>query len=215
MEAGLKLSIEENQKPTFEYLSKRFPTNYVVGDDHPELLNISLSHSTPLVKIGDYGQPLLFPDSVIAACKSFWPNARDTEYLFIGLITPEREKVLSDCQRRLEKINPSSRVLVKNSSRGREFPEKAWDEDYYREMAKTKFVLCPNGDFVWTYRFFEAILCGAVPIVQSDCSLYEGFQYYTMESAEFRWTEQIASSNYVKAVELIGPPKDIKSLLGL
>ena len=48
-------------------------------------------------------------------------------------------------------------------------------------MAKSKFVLCPNGDFIWTYRFFEAIACGAIPIIEDDLPLYDGFQYYKMD----------------------------------
>jgi hypothetical protein len=52
-------------------------------------------------------------------------------------------------------------------------------------------VLCPNGRFVWTYRFFEATLCATIPIVQITCELYEGFRYLTMDDdvEQMIWNE--------------------------
>ena len=37
---------------------------------------------------------------------------------------------------------------------------------YWDMMQRAKYVLCPDGDFVWTYRFFEAVACGAIPIIE-------------------------------------------------
>ena len=76
-----------------------------------------------------------------------------------------------------------------SSTRGREFPVKSWDESYYEVLADSKFVLCPNGDFIWSYRFFESILCGAIPIVQDPCAAYEGFKFA-------RWSDPFASLVY-------------------
>jgi hypothetical protein len=45
---------------------------------------------------------------------------------------------------------------------------KAWHDDYSTEMSRAEFVIRPNGKFVWTYRFFEAILCGPFQLWKLD-----------------------------------------------
>lgn len=75
-------------------------------------------------------------------------------------------------------------------------------------MAKSQFVVCPNGTFVWTYRFFEAALCGAIPIVEDTCDLYEGFVFYRMSDpvAKLIWTHEIAEHNFRQAERLLTIP---------
>jgi len=89
-------------------------------------------------------------------------------------------------------------LLVTASTRGRIFPIKAWDENYYRLMSRSQFVLCPNGDFVWTYRFFEAAMCGAIPIVQEPAPIYDGFRFAQMNSSASTlvWSRADAEHNY-------------------
>jgi len=38
---------------------------------------------------------------------------------------------------------------------------------YFQTMAESKFVLCPAGDGPWSFRFYETLLCGSIPIVDS------------------------------------------------
>ena len=89
-------------------------------------------------------------------------------------------------------------IVFMTSDRGWCHPTKAWDESYFRLLASSKFVLCPDGQFVWTYRFFEAAMCGAIPIIQNECALYEGYQYYTMSDnfGEIEWCRTDALHNY-------------------
>jgi hypothetical protein len=91
---------------------------------------------------------------------------------------------------------PLGRVLLYSSKRGRVFPIKAWDEEYFRVLLRSRFVLCPNGDYVWSYRFFEAILCGAIPIVEESCPAYAGFHFNTMADSGLVWSREIAEQNY-------------------
>jgi len=88
-------------------------------------------------------------------------------------------------------------VLLMTSDRGWGFPTKAWDHTYFQTLADSSFVLCPDGRFVWTYRFFEAVLCGAIPIVENTCELYDGFRYFTMDDPikEMMWNEADALHN--------------------
>lgn len=118
---------------------------------------------------------------------------------------------------RLLKIKEKSKqtrfndILIWSSNRGRKFPIKAWDEEYYKVLSNSEFVLCPNGDFIWTYRFYEAILCGAIPIIESKCSNYNDFRYRTMEEPlnELVWSREDAEYNYNLCVQRLTVPLEI------
>lgn len=103
-------------------------------------------------------------------------------------------------------------MVIWSSERGRSFPIKAWDEDYFRLLSQAEFVLCPSGDFVWTYRFFEAILCGAIPIVQAACPLYEGFHFLRADTPRAAWVRSPATvaHNFQLACDrLTVPPAEL------
>jgi hypothetical protein len=104
-------------------------------------------------------------------------------------------------------------VVFWSSRRGRHFPGKSWDEEYYELLARSQFVLCPSGDYVWTYRFFEAALCGAIPIVESTCDAYAGFRYQTMRdpARELQWRREDAEHNYALCRDLLTVPSDVLS----
>jgi len=89
-------------------------------------------------------------------------------------------------------------VVFWSSNRGRVFPVKAWDEEYFRLLADSQFVLCPSGEYIWTYRFFESIMCGAIPIIEKSCPAYEGFRYFTMDDSisSLDWSEEDINYNF-------------------
>lgn len=101
-------------------------------------------------------------------------------------------------------------IVFVTSDRGWCHPTKAWDASYFRLLASSKFVLCPDGQFVWTYRFFEAAMCGAIPIVQNECALYEGYRHYTMDDdlAEMEWRRSDALHNHKLCRERMTVPPD-------
>jgi hypothetical protein len=88
---------------------------------------------------------------------------------------------------------------------GRSWPVKAWDPNYVAELGRSHFALCPAGDFHWTYRFFEAIAAGAVPLVESRHALYQGFHYLLMDEAveNVVWSATMAEENYALARALL------------
>jgi len=89
-------------------------------------------------------------------------------------------------------------IVFWSSERGRNFPIKAWDDDYFRLLATSEFVLCPSGDYIWTYRFFEATMCGAIPIIENYCSAYDGFRFRTIDEllSTMKWSREDAEYNY-------------------
>jgi Exostosin family len=60
-----------------------------------------------------------------------------------------------------------------------------FDEHYYRVMCQSEFTLCPGGDLPWSMRFYEAMMCKSIPVLQNRMhhrSLREalrGYKFYT------------------------------------
>jgi hypothetical protein len=105
---------------------------------------------------------------------------------------------------------PELGLQISASQKGRNFPEKIWDQEYYQSLTQAQFVLCPDGDYTWTYRFFEAALCGAIPVIENTCPSYDGFECFTMAEATDRlvYSPEMAERNYAKAVERLTLPLD-------
>lgn len=115
--------------------------------------------------------------------------------IFRGPLRPLRKYVVvPPVERRAEHQN----VVFVTSDRGWRHPTKAWDASYFQLLADSKFVLCPDGKFVWTYRFFEAALCGSIPIIQNECALYDGFRTFAMGDPlrELEWDRDDALHNF-------------------
>lgn len=87
-----------------------------------------------------------------------------------------------------------------------------FDADYYLTMIQSNFTLCPSGDHPWSERFYEAIMAGSIPLINSteldllhtDIAFWfdnVGYKYFTtdqmptmmMSSHEL---ENIAQQNY-------------------
>lgn len=56
--------------------------------------------------------------------------------------------------------------------------------DYYNDLFRSKFVLCPEGTGIDTHRVYESILCGATPVVlrNSLSHLYENLPVCILNS---------------------------------
>lgn len=192
--------------------------------------SFEVDHSRPKTSIGSIERPLIFPKSIVKYCRSLWGEKRKIKISFEGLVTEKRKKILSRYAKnnfgKEKKIysrapamhrikNKIRRALglqaesysvkigdmnVFSSRRGREFPVKAWDEEYFRLLSNSKFIICPNGDYVWSYRFFESILCGAIPIIEEKCEAYSGFFFYKLTDnvSSLKWSKKIANQNYNK-----------------
>jgi hypothetical protein len=99
-------------------------------------------------------------------------------------------------------------VKILLSDDGRVFPKKSWNTDYYAALLEAEFVLCPDGDFskdgvAWTYRFFESILCGAIPVIENSCPAYAGFRFRTMREplGSLVWSRADAEANFELALQ--------------
>lgn len=199
--------VSPNLENRISYLKKVFNIEYQVCESNLNCSSeiIKINHSTPFTQIFEIKKDLIFPKSMFVFLKSNWPQLREIEFSFSGFISSKRKYTLQNWMSKnfindnnsiesfSEKMlkllfdflnidysfkNKIGSVLVLSSNHGRNFPIKSWDENYYNNNLNSKFVLCPSGDFIWTYRFFEAIICGAIPVVEEYCPLYEGFKFY-------------------------------------
>ncbi len=107
-------------------------------------------------------------------------------------------------------------VKIYMSDQGRVFPRKSWNEAYYDLLLDSKFVLCPSGDFksngvVWTYRFFEAAICGAIPVIEEPCAAYEGYHYRLMSAPldSLQWSREEAEHNFELARQRLTIDREI------
>ena len=100
----------------------------------------------------------------------------DSAPFSLGSLGRAPRRLLDRWRRKMVSVD-TGEVVFWASRRGRHFPGKSWDEEYFKLLSRSQFVLCPSGDHVWTYRFFEAALCGALPIVEKTCDAYSGFRY--------------------------------------
>jgi hypothetical protein len=204
-ECGLTVIIEPAERPTWDYASRWFDLPYTEGSAS-HVLPIGIDHRSPAVQIGDLERPLLFPHRFFELYRDKWSH-RHGRPVFFGNPTPDRRRVIKSWRRGAGRRG----IEVRWSRRGRHWPNKAWDSDYASALGSAQFALCPDGDFVWTYRFFEAVAAGAVPIVQSVAPLYDGFVFGRMdnglEGAE--WTVQAALANFELARDMLTVPHSV------
>jgi hypothetical protein len=201
MEAGIRLYIEPKRVPIYKFLqSRKFPVNYTTQKIGSLPANVEYLHKDPFVRIGNIKVPLLYPQSVIHRCHQLWNDRRMIDFLFLGKMEWKRQEILEQWKA----DNPAAQnanVLIEDSHNGRNLKLGAWDGRYYTLLGKSKFALCPDGAFRWTYRFFEAILCGAIPVVQRHTDCYDGFQFHYMHDKQFEWTEEKVNHNRKLAIQ--------------
>jgi hypothetical protein len=146
--------------------------------------NLKIIHSIPITKVNGKTYNLLFPKSLLRFNNGL---GKDIDFLFIGLITKNRKLFLSKFKN----------ATIINSKRGRDLSTKEFDIEYFKTMSRAKFTLCPSGDFIWTYRFFESIIFKSIPIVEEVCDLYEGYTFYKLFD-NFTYDKNVVNKNLEK-----------------
>lgn len=191
LEIDKDISVPLTFKSTMSFLNNYF--NYDVTYDTENLKKpdfIDFNHQKPYIKYKNITKPLVFPKKLIDFCNK--PVSKIYDFTFTGIKTQNRAEILNKWLEKYTGKNISlknknrfefDKSFIKFSKNGRIFPHKAMDKNYYKTLMHSKFVLCPNGDFVWTYRFFEAVMCNAIPVIEEYCDIYKDFVFYTMDSS--------------------------------
>lgn len=179
-------------------------------------INITVNHKLPITKIENlFSAPLIFPKLInsrfhthidkkinkiyfrglltklrVVKCIQLFIEIKDFEA--IKLFFMQILKFGSDFEIKTDK------VFMKFTRRGRQKKYKYLDEEYYLEMSRYKYIFCPRGVFTWTYRFFEAVQVGSIPISKYSIPEYLDFFYLTTKTNETITQEQDeASQNYL------------------
>lgn len=221
METGITVDIPKAHAHKFSYLANMgFSVRYTV-DQGSKWLDMEVSHAKPYIRIGGYlDQLFLYPKEIIARSNGLWGN-RDQEYLFRAYPTADRLQAAAEWMRHTG-LTPSVHMRYFERISG---ASKFWDEEYYTDIGKSKFSVIPNGldgelaehkggdNYQWTYRFIDAVLCGAIPIVQGHTALYEQFEYYLMSDKTYEYDPGIPGRNFKKALELFTMSENTGKLL--
>jgi hypothetical protein len=207
-EAGFVVVVGESEASRWAHAAEWLALPYDVGAAS-DVLNVEIDHAKPTVVIGEIERPLLFPVGMFDVYRSSW-SMRTKRVSFTGYPSRSRRAAIRDWRRRTGR----GTTVVHWTKDGRRWPVKAWDQSYVDEMCSSEFALCPDGDYVWTYRFFEAAASGAIPIVESETDLYQGFTYFRMSDGTdaLEWTEANVIANYERARAMLTAPRDLLRL---
>ena len=152
--------------------------------------SLEIDHSNGKVYINGNERSLTFPKSLLDLCKSTWNPNRTQEYFFRG-----KYKGLHHRQW-IEKYEN-----VDESLYGRNPKLKyKYDVDYYKNLGNTKFGLCPVGDYNWSYRFFETIMCGAIPVLGDDENDIYSHNYKFYRDSDVKQYKQEWAEHNLKAL---------------
>lgn len=118
---------------------------------------------------------VVFPRSLVSSCfNGAWDFNKTISYFFAGTIPPHRSWV--------KKYQTFPDAKIESHPQGRDILKKtgSYDTDYYENLKRSSYALAPAGDFQWTYRFLEAVMCGSVPVVE-DATIPQVVGYHVCE----------------------------------
>lgn len=115
---------------------------------------------------------------VINFAKKYFTN----NSIFINSDCPSTWISLGYFDRTLENICQSPRNFKDNQSKEAQYRKINENKFYFETMCKSKFILCPEGDAPWSFRFYEVLMCKSIPIVESWHHTYR-----TAEEASYNY----------------------------
>ena len=171
-----------------ECLQEFFAKKYLEELNYPDDTIVRIDHKMGKTYVNNNMKAnLLFPSYMINYTKTLHHAEKDLDYCFKGTITPSRKWI--------EQFDKNSIII--NSNYGRD-PKVKYnlDKEYYSILSRAKFTLCPVGDCPWSYRFFEAIMCLSIPIMNDNRDIFcKDYKFYTVDQPHI-YDKEIAMYNY-------------------
>ena len=185
------LTIEFNEKYQMFYLKKAINELLNEKEDSKNVIkSIKEDHLNGYNFINDIKIPVTFPMYILNYTDNL-SKEKEYDYNFIGIITNKRKWI--------EKYN-NDYSIIEQSRYGRNKKKKyTIDKNYYNTLSKSKFTLTPTGDCPWSYRFFEAIMCLSIPILENNSNdIYMKDYFCFFDKDEHIYDEDKAIENYNK-----------------
>ena len=187
------MNITKNENYQLFYLKKAI-NELFENNKSIKLSNIKIEsdHKNGCNYINNKKIPLIFPKYLINYINTL-NKEKTIDYNFIGTITAHRNWIHKYKQ-------PNS--IIENSNYGRDSNKKyTVDKKYYDILCSSKFTLTPTGDCPWSYRFFEAIMCFSIPILENNSNdiYHKDYFYYYHDSNHVYYPER-ALENYNKFI---------------
>jgi hypothetical protein len=120
--------------------------------------------------------PLGFADKQLAWASSLVPLVRPRDILaYVNFLPHTNASKRNEC---LDAIRDDPRMTLRSN---------LTNEEYRTDLCRSEFVLCPEGTGADTHRFYEALLCGATPVVlrNSLSSFYSQYPVCIVDA----WTD--------------------------
>lgn len=157
-----------------------------------EVKNLKCDHYYGINYVNGKKLPLIFP----LYLKKFIDKLNKkkiNDYNFLGNINDKRKWI--------NKYKTSKSIINKNLH-GRGKNKFSIDENYYKTICKSKFTLTPTGDCPWSYRFFEAILCLSIPILDDNTDdIFCKDYHFFYNSEKHIYDKEKAIENYNKMIK--------------
>lgn len=197
------VKIPLDYKPEIDYLKQFFDINFEYAQKGDKKIEgIEINHPQPYVKFGDQKRILLFPEFLVNYCQE--QTMKKFFVSFRGFKADFRVKFLTEWAKKIMGCDLDSELLNINfTNAGRVSIGRVFDKKYYEEIKQSSFTICPNGGYVYTYRFFEACFCRSIPIIQDFCKSYEGYKFYdqTTKKDDLIYRSDWAEHNLNKAIK--------------
>jgi hypothetical protein len=167
----------------------------------------------------DHGKPknynngkeynFVFPKSFLNEIEKI-DKTKTLDYVFLGTIRGKHREFLKSWDK------PNSLILTADQNKfihPRNDPLKYYGENffnkkYFEQLSSSKFTLCPAGCsafddkykskniFLWSYRFWEAVLCMSIPITnEPDPFWHKDYKFYKLED-DHKYNEDWAIHNF-------------------
>ncbi len=130
--------------------------------------------------------PIVFPESYIRQAH-LHASQKTQKYFFKGVIGKNREWI-------------REYTGVRESNRGRNKNTKyVFDIEYFEALGATEFGLSPTGDCPWSYRFFEAIMAMAIPVLgRNEADIFADEFQVTRDGEDHFYDIDAAAANFTK-----------------
>ena len=214
IEAGWNLKVNNDQFSALKLITDLKKGS--IAEKKEIKIDIKVDHSLPSTSVGDISSELIFPEWFF---KNFESKKEDI-IIFEGLITEHRikyivrlldiglmryglalliYKISKNYGRVLiSKLLSRNKVKVRFSCNGRKKQFKLYDSKYFYNLSENKYVICPPGDFIWTYRLFETVMSKSIPVINHSDNYVKKYGLITKNFDEIK---NLDDKEYKKIVE--------------